>query len=644
MRRIVSTICALVYLGAITLTIAHEPRIAAYREIAHLGNGTLTDAAWRWDGAVFALSGSRGVWLYTQAGHEIGLLEGEPIAHVAWSPRGDRLAGSGGLNNQTWDNTVYIWETGSKRLVQTLTAPDDHGQIRAIAWSPDGAQLASAGAQGVWVWDVATGQLAQTFQAATPVALAWRANGLLVTSTTKSQLWDVNRGQLKLEAGLKTTDPVSTMSWSPDDSQIALALSPGDEDLRSANALQIWDTASNQPRLVIQSGAVASLTWSPDGAFIATGAPHNLALPPALNIWDARQGRLVRALWGHTGSITAVRWRPDSQQLLSVAADNTARLWDIASLAGPSNVVSPSQVLHGFMDKVQALAWSPDGSRVASANADGGIRIWDGQTGQPLDTLPDTQGALAALAWSPDGQGLASAGAAEWVRWNLAEKTRLSSLKYGYGFVDYGTAFAIATVAWSPRGDQIATSGYDRTIVIWEANTNRVVRTLPGEPETANQFPIRSITWSPDGRQIAGAYGGAAWVWEVASGRRLASLACDGCRVFTVAWSPDGSQLAGSSAVGADGPPTSVWIWDAATFKLRKTLQGQTRETFAMAWRADGAHIAGAHGVSTDIWDVASGQIVATLATPPNTQALAWNPHDQRLATGGDSGIIIWSR
>ena len=70
--------------------------------------------------------------------------------------------------------------------------------------------------------------------------------------------------------------------------------------------------------------SVNSVSWSPNGRWIATGAGDS-----SVRVWDAATGKLEERLLGHTGVVITVDWSPDSHRIVSGGSDGTARVWEL---------------------------------------------------------------------------------------------------------------------------------------------------------------------------------------------------------------------------------------------------------------------------------------------------------------------------
>ena len=73
------------------------------------------------------------------------------VNSVAFSPDGERLASAGG------DGTIKVWNSRTRKVVQTLNAHPD--SVYSVAFHPGGKHLAAVGAdRKVRVWDLTTGK------------------------------------------------------------------------------------------------------------------------------------------------------------------------------------------------------------------------------------------------------------------------------------------------------------------------------------------------------------------------------------------------------------------------------------------------------------------------------------------------------
>ena len=82
------------------------------------------------------------------------------------------------------------------------------------------------------------------------------------------------------------------------------------------------------PPHTVQSDAVYSAAFSPDGRLIATGSFDGPTI-----IWDANSGARLQTLVGHYNAVLSLAFSPDSQSLVTGSNDGTgaAIRWDVRS-------------------------------------------------------------------------------------------------------------------------------------------------------------------------------------------------------------------------------------------------------------------------------------------------------------------------
>jgi len=96
------------------------------------------------------------------------------------------------------------------------------------------------------------------------------------------------------------------------------------------------------------SRGIYGLALSPGGGLLAT-ASHD----QTLKLWDARSGKLLQTLTGHTEAAQALAFSPDEKRLASVGWDKTLRLWSVQGQL--------LQTTSGFVRPLYAVAWARDG-------------------------------------------------------------------------------------------------------------------------------------------------------------------------------------------------------------------------------------------------------------------------------------------
>ncbi|MCB0198882.1 MAG: hypothetical protein KDI03_02325 [Anaerolineae bacterium] len=302
---------------------------------------------------------------------------------------------------------------------------------------------------------------------------------------------------------------------------------------------------------------------------------------------------------------------------------------------------------------------------LATGSDDGSATVWDGDTGRALLTVSGHIGPVFGVALKSgcdDSAGpqqcatrLATAGQDGVARvWLLPDSLTGEEPPVELFRLDAteGSGEWANDVAFSPDGLLLATAGGDGAARIWDSESGQLLQTM----RSGQSNPVWSVDFSPDGTLLAATSGqdrplmggGAAYVYDVASGEELLTLNGHSDSVVAVDFSPDGQRLATGSwdktarvwQVGAD--PNGVF----RPGDLITTLVGHTNWVRDVAFSPDGDTLATSSWDRTArLWNVNSGRELVTLNGHKGWLAgLDFSPDGRRLATAGEDRLAkIWN-
>lgn len=589
-------------------------------------------------------------------GH-LGKLHGHTgaVSEIAFHPDGNTLLSVGS------DRTVSLWNTGQRARTAVLTGHDTW--LTAAAVSPDGHTAATGGDDArVAIWDLDRRTLVATMTGhtsrITDIVFSPDGRHLATTAGNEVVLWDVTR-RTRTATLSGHTEKVRAVAFSPDGRTLATA----GNDL----AVILWDVtrSARLATLTGHTGAVHTVAFSPDGSTLATGGGNTTAI-----VWDVAT-RTRSATFTHhkpDALVMALAFSPDGRTLATAGDDTAVLLWDTRHRLLRARLTGPRTAVY-------TLAFSPHTSMLAAGGEDGAILLWD----HSRAAVAQHANMVSAAAFSPDGQTLATASVNHTTLWNTADRT-LRTVLADHGVFTNAVAFSpdgrtLATVtqpspccppgtagntltlwdldtgaptrltkhtdqvldlAFSPDGRLIATAGVDQNVIIWNATTGAVLKTLRG-----HTLAVNGVEFSPDGRLLATAgHDRTIRLWDATAGVTLATLAGHTGWVRAVRFSPDGRTLATTSH------DQTIILWDIATHTRLATITDHSDADFTgAAFSPDGRTLAYTSGETTvTLWDIARRTPTARLTGhTQRVHAVAFSPDGNTLATtSSDQTLILW--
>lgn len=302
---------------------------------------------------------------------------------VAWSPDGKLLAT---LSNLWRRITLWNPRTGEKIREMMRSAADGD----ALAFSDDGRFLLTATARvdssnehtAVTLWNVANGLIAGTVAGPYPNRdrIANSAQSLVLDRSDALMAVITQHFPGALVGIYGTRDwriegSVAVDKDTPTVAAFGVAGMLAVGTIRGRIVLFDARTRSRIRTISANKSGIESLAFSSDGKYIVSGS----------------------------GSQMGSRLRPDGKYA-PVYPARPIQIWN----ASDGSLV---RAISGTFSRVNALAWSRDGKYIASASFDGDIRIWSVASDDPPQIVAHFPGGGAwGVAFSPDGRWLAATG------------------------------------------------------------------------------------------------------------------------------------------------------------------------------------------------------------------------------------------
>ena len=628
--------------------------------IARLGRGRVERLKFSPDGKYLAVGTWIGLWWYELATMKpIALWETERgmVSALEFSSDGALLA-TGNSNGG-----IKVWDVQNHHCLAKMQRMGQFDWASHLVFSPDGQRLASSGGKydAVYVWHLETGEQIAKFTVDEELQPRHRPIGIPITFSPDGRcllgatpentfsVWDIETGE-RLAYLTGHSFPVSVLFFSPCGEFVTSVDQNSNLCKWKANKL-----SANKPIPVVPSLPKA-INWvqyiySSDSVLLAATVSGT-----TITISEVEHNRKIATLV-HKEVIKKVHFSQTGSQL-AITGTDTIQIWNI----GESAPQSPA--IRGHTSVCGSVKFSPDGQTLAAGYWSGDIHLRDVQE-LKLQTTFRCEGLdmIRSIDFSPCGNKLAATSYDKIVRiWNLEKPDASPAELIGHQTYLYALAF-------SPKGDLLVSADSNGVLGVWDVQDDYKLQMFTEETDW-----IWSIAFSPDGKYLVSAHEEKrAQLWDIESGEQITELSMihprdtakykgDDRRIQgrlksleegweyratpePIAFSPDGTLIAG-------GVFRELRLWDATTYETRMVIclphgcQRAEALTFSPCGRylVSGASWQGTDKVSIRLWEVATGENIATFwSHPTDIQSLAFSPDGSVLASASfDGTILLW--
>lgn len=487
--------------------------------------------------------------------------------------------------------------------------------------SPDGKYIISVSEKNIYdIWDVETGckkmQLKRSKDLFTSITYCEGKESSVLTYRDKSEhIWD-NYTESFLAEIAKRTYYENTAFYCNEGKYIVSV---------SENTVVIWDSKTGKELFMFEKSTKQlkyNTVLSPDGKYIASYDSYHI-----VRITDISTKREYKALKGHKSNINSIVFSDDGNYLITTSDDNTIRLWETKKEEPPQKIKSGSCI--------NMANFSPDGKHIIAASNES-INIYDTETGKLIMTLTGHKHCVKSATFSPDGKRIVSAAPSDVIIvWSAETGKELFRIKE--------RAYKVNSVQFSPDGrwivsatgeedaDDIFKISFDYSIIIWDAETGKLLKELRG-----HSYIVNSAVFSPNGEIIASASSDkTVRVWDVCSGCLLKVLKGHTDEVQSIVFIPNGTKIISGST------DNTIRIWDVTTGKELLKIDCLAKRYPFINCSPDGKWIISASD-GVQIWDIESGHKVWTIKIKDGCKYVSMSSDGKQiLAVSSNSTIVI---
>lgn len=384
-------------------------------------------------------------------------------------------------------------------------------------------------------------------------------------------------------------------------------------DMASGEVVHVLDP---EPGLHILA-YLAHFRFSPDCRRLAayTGIPFSDAPPRdhRIYVWDVETGEQRYVLDGHEEflAVNSVSWSPDGSRIVSGAGlygrdDGEVILWNMET-------GEMLQVLLDGSPSVEAVSWSPGGEWIAAGSGDyrsgGWVTVWEVSTGDLWFTWNGYRGTVQDLIWLSEGRRLLAASRDSVVLWDVETGLPINVLR-GNGVILWENMW----ILFSPDGSVISVNYEGQETVLWDGQTGEALPQTAAEHLDWENYSVWAI-WHQENDEFVYRHtdDSTSEETEVIFALRDEHEA----EILSLRFNPDRSMLASAGGIlsGHGYPRHEGWeenaviVWDAITGEPIYRFLGHTGRVVSLSWSVDGRLLAsGSVDGTVILWEVTPPQ------------------------------------
>jgi eukaryotic-like serine/threonine-protein kinase len=468
--------------------------------------------------------------------------EGDEYGCVLFSPTGRLLA----VGTKEWGTQPYLhlvdWGTGAVTNIY-LSKPADG--VSAMAFTPDGKWLALGGGyldNSIHLYELETGALSRLEGHRGWLAgLAFRPDGQVLAAASADQtigLWDVRRGAL-ISRFRGHADEVNAVAWTLDGGQLVSGSKDG--------TVRYWDPAArlHKSAYAVPPEQTRDQAFAPDSKtlFTTSWAQGTVVIRDARTFQELSSLPFLGSGWGR------LALGGDGHWLALAGLTGNVELWDLKFRRQITRFAignrSPAHLEFSHAgDRLLCIGEHAGGKRI--------LQLYDVASQRPITLEGIALGGLYEAILSPSGGTLAVAhrgGTVTW--WDLKTRQRQALFDWQQLGEDFSMAF-------SPDERWFAAGGSTSALMlvgVGSQQTRQIARVHPNQ--------VNGLAFSPDGRRLitSGTAGNDTLkIWDVESGRDIASLGGKPGFYEQIGFSPDGNTLFAAGWL-------TIFFWRAPSFE-----------------------------------------------------------------------------